>query len=225
MKISRLIGRLVQPLATQETGATDRVTHAFADLPYMGETQCRVMQRIITENDSCDILELGFFHGKSSAYIAAILEDRGKGHLTTMDKANARTRSPSITEVLDQVGLAHRVTPIFAEQSFTWELGELLQESAEPRFDLCYLDGGHTWDTTGFAFFLVDMLLRPGGVIVFDDMDWIAAASPRGGKHVPESQKTIKQVRKVFELLVKPRGYVDLREYPEVGWGLARKPA
>jgi predicted O-methyltransferase YrrM len=224
MSITRALGRLTKAWASADDSAVARVTRAYSRLPYMQEPQCQLMRRIITENDSADILELGFFHGKSSAYIAAILEDRGKGHLTTMDKANARERSPSIHDVLQTVGLAHRVTPIFAERSFTWELGELLKENPEPRFDLCYLDGGHTWDTTGFAFFLVDMLLRPGGVIVFDDMDWTAAASPRGGKGVPESQKTVKQVRKVFDLLVKPRGYVDLEEFQEAGWGLARKP-
>jgi predicted O-methyltransferase YrrM len=65
------------------------------------------------QHDLSNILEVGFYHGKSSAYFAAILEDEGRGHLATIDMANARQREPNIVQVLESVALSHRVTPIF----------------------------------------------------------------------------------------------------------------
>jgi predicted O-methyltransferase YrrM len=205
--------------------AFQSVTDTFGALKYMKESQAQVLRRLIETNDAADILELGFYSGKSSAYIAAILEDRGKGHLTTIDKVTARNKKPSIMDVLSTLGLSHRVTTVFAERSYTWELARMLQRSPQPRFDLAYLDGGHTWDMTGFGFFLVDRLLRPGGIIVFDDMNWTMERS-RGAdwSAYPEEERKAMGVRMVFELLVKPHGYIDLGENLECGWGIARKP-
>jgi predicted O-methyltransferase YrrM len=198
------------------------VTSAHGELPYMNEKSALVMQQIIADSNASDILELGFYHGKSSAYIAAILEDQGRGHLTTIDRAGAKDRSPNITQVLDSLSLSHRVTPIFSGGSFLWDLALLLREGR--KFDLAYIDGGHTWQTTGFAFCIVDQLLRPGGVAVFDDLDWTIDSSPsRSAKDKsPPEQRAAKQVRMVIDLLVKPRGYT----VTEINrWGVARKPA
>ncbi len=120
---------------------------------------------------------MGFLHGKSSAYLAAILEDLGRGHLTTIDRKAAQEFEPNIFNTLERVGLSHRVTPIFAHRSHTWELCKMIQSGQGPRFDFCYFDGGHTWDVTGFGFVLVDLLLKPGGWILFDDLDWTIAHS------------------------------------------------
>ena len=167
----------------------DRVTSTWKALKYMDEARGRYLRDLIREHKSSDILELGFFQGKSSAYLAAILEDEGRGHLTTMDTTRAKERHPNIEQVLDRVGLSHRVTPIYAERSYTWEMGKLLAKAPREKFDLCYLDAGHTWDTTGFGFVLTDMLLRPGGIVVFDDLDWnmnnSMARLPAGHNRVP----------------------------------------
>ena len=49
---------------------------------------------------------------------------------------------------------------------------KMLAQYPSPKFDFCYIDGGHNWSDTGFAFFLVDRLLKSNGIIVFDDLDW-----------------------------------------------------
>ena len=56
---------------------------------------------------------------------------------------------------------------------------EMIEAELPPTFDLVYLDGGHTWDATGFAFFLVDKLLRSGGWLIFDDIYWTINRSKR----------------------------------------------
>jgi predicted O-methyltransferase YrrM len=208
----------------------DAVTRDFGDVKYMNEERGRVLCDLIAREDAREILEIGFFRGKSSLYIAATLEDLGRGRLVTIDRQSAMRLSPGIHDLLAASGLGHRVKPTFAFRSFTWELQKLIATTPRPRFDLCYFDGGHTWDETGFGFLLVDLLLKPGGVIVFDDLDWSIRRSPSYRKSpklaatFSEDEAAAKTVRLVWDLLVPERGYTRLDEISGIGWGVARKP-
>lgn len=209
----------------------DRVESLFGGLEYMRHDEALRMRHLVITHGLRDILELGFYHGKSSAYFAAMLEDLGEGHLVTIDLENARSREPNIDALLSTLGLAHRVTPVFAERSYTWELGKMVQATPRPQFDLCYFDGGHTWDATGFGFVLVDMLLRPGGWIVFDDLDWTIQGAIPEMTRVPAhwlersaDEQAAPAVRMVFDLLAPHLGYTDRRTINGGRWGVARKP-
>lgn len=206
----------------------DEVNTPIAGVPYMKPTRGRQVYDHLIRYRLGRILELGFAHGKSTCYLAAAADELGgDAHVLTMDKRTALDRDPDIRQLLDKTGLAGRVTPVFAETSFTWELMKLLEQTPRPRFDFVYLDGGHTWDITGFTFFLVDQLLAPGGWLLFDDIDWTIAKSAGlrnagWAQQLPEEQRSTPQVRKVFELLVQQHPeYVDIRE--DGGWGWARK--
>lgn len=209
----------------------ERVKSTFGDLKHMQHPPAMLMRDFIIKQAARDILEIGFCHGKSSAYLGAILEDLGRGHLVTIDRRAALQRVPNIEHVLSTLDLTHRVTPIFAQRSYTWELGKMIRSVPRPQFDLCYFDGGHTWDATGFGFVLVDMLLRPGGWIVFDDLEWTIDASLRNHVKTPRSYRTRSPderatpgVKLVFELLVPHLGYTDFRIVNDGRWGIARKP-
>lgn len=206
-----------------------KVTEKFRTLNYMKEDHASYIRGLILKNKLESLLELGFYHGKSSAYLAAILEDRGgPGHLVTIDNKNALKMEPSICGVLESLNLAHRVTPIFAERSYTWELSKFMSEK-KYTFDFCYLDGGHTWDVTGFGFVLVDLLLKPGGYIIFDDLDWTIhnhlnnhPDNNKNWTNYSEDEKNSKGVRMVFENIVKKYNY-DIEEVEKFKWGVARK--
>ncbi|MEM1130205.1 MAG: class I SAM-dependent methyltransferase [Pseudomonadota bacterium] len=207
----------------------DTVTETFGDLPYMKAPQAEILRKIITECDISDVLEVGFFQGKSSAYIAAMLEDLGRGHLTTIDRAAARERAPNIETVLDRLDLSARVTPIYAHRSYTWELQRLIAQNPRPQFDLCYFDGGHHWDGTGFGALLVDMLLRPGGVLILDDMDWSIASSraykgkPGRMEQYSADEREAKTVRLVWDTILPHLGYRKVKVLKGLKWGVARK--
>jgi predicted O-methyltransferase YrrM len=206
----------------------EAVDAAVAGTKFMSTAKGRTVYDFIVDKKLRRILELGFAHGKSTCYFAAAADELGgDAHVLTMDRVSARDRKPNIHEMLEKCGLTSRVTPVFARTSYTWELMKLLEQSPQPRFDFAYIDGGHTWDVTGFGFFLVDRLLAPGGWVLFDDLDWTLASSeglrdnPRVQK-LPEEERTTPQVRKVFELLVRTHpGYTDVHE--RAGWGWARK--
>jgi predicted O-methyltransferase YrrM len=209
----------------------ERVKDTFDDLAYMRHSDATFMQNFIIQHDVKDILEIGFFHGKSSAYFAAILEDLGRGHLVTIDRDTARQRDPNIENVLSTLKLAHRVTPIYADRSYTWEMAKMIGTQPRPEFDLCYFDGDHLWDGTGFGFMLVDVLLRPGGWIIFDDLKWTIDGASKGRGKVPRSwqacssdEKASPAVRMVFDLLVPHLGYTERTTANSGWWGIARKP-
>ncbi len=131
--------------------------------------------------------------------------------------------------LLLEVDTRLRVQIYYEPQSLTWRLMRMIESPDRPVFDLVYLDAGHTWDVTGFAFFLVDKLLRPGGWLVFDDLLWAYSTSPslKDKPHVramPDDFRTTPQVQKVFELLVR-----DHPDYPHCfiqdRWGFAQKRA
>jgi len=209
----------------------DAVRDRFGSLPYMTDDQAKLLRSFVVDHDSENVLEIGFFHGKSSAYIAAILEDLGRGHLTTIDMKNAADRKPNIEAILEELELRHRVTSLFAHRSYTWELAKLIRSEPRPQFDLCYFDGGHMWDSTGFGFLLVDMLLKPGGIIVFDDLPWTVNDAmksrsdwPRGWRACSEDERATPGVQLVFDLLVPHLGYVNRETMYKGRWGVAQKP-
>jgi predicted O-methyltransferase YrrM len=189
------------------------------------------LYEFVRETRPAEVLELGFAHGTSSVYIAAALQDCGSGMLTTIDRESALSRIPNIHELLALTGLESYVHPIFAERSYTWELMKMIEQRTkggltEPLFDFCFLDGAHAWDDDGFAFFLVDKLIKPGGWLLFDDLHWRFADSPTMRDEtetaLTEDERSTPQVMKVFSLLVYQHpGYTDHRV--RQGWGWARK--
>jgi predicted O-methyltransferase YrrM len=203
------------------------VADIVGDTPHMNRAQAEQISSFILDNGVKDILELGFRHGVSTAYMAAALGRAGRGRIVTMDLLSAKQNEPNIEDLLNRAGERNRVEIFYEPTSYTWRLMRMLQQDPRPRFDLCYLDGAHDWFVDGFAFFLVDRLLRPNGWIIFDDMDWTYAGSPTLGqservKQMPEDERTTKQIRLVYDLLVKThQNYHNFRDEGE--WGFAQK--
>ena len=185
----------------------EHVALIVGKLPYMQLRDARIFYDLIVSHSLKSALELGFFHGVSSTYLAGALEDSQEpGHLTTIDLLTARDRNPNIQQLLEQAKLQQLVTIFYEEKSFNWRLLEFLREGRREYFDFCYLDGAHTWYDTGFAFCLVERLMAPGGWVVFDDLYFSFRESNNRDKawvrKMPEHEQTSQQVRHVFELLV-----------------------
>jgi predicted O-methyltransferase YrrM len=201
----------------------------FGDLPYMSTRQALSLGGLIEREGLSSLLELGTYHGKSTAYMAAVLEMIGRGSLVTIDRLDAKTREPNVYQILKSLKLSHRVQVYLEPRTLTWRLMRLIEEHESPRFDFCYFDGGHSWDVTGYAFFLVDRLLKPGGWVIFDDLDWTYERMFKPGEPIPEflsrlpeEERSTAQVGKVWDLLVcRSLGY---ERHEVIGnWGVARK--
>lgn len=204
----------------------DDVAEAVQGTRFMTPAQARTVYDFIVEQKLSRVLELGFAHGKSTCFFAAAVEEVAgqDGYVMTMDLENAHQRQPNIDQLLNKCGLRHLVTPVYAHTSYTWELMKLLEQDPQPQFDFVYIDGGHTWDVSGFGFLLTDRLLKPGGWVLFDDLDWTLGGSPTMKKlpwvmKLSDEERDTAQVRKVFELLVATHpGYVNVHEKEHWGW-------
>lgn len=166
------------------------------------------------------VLELGTAHGVSAAYIAAALEANGRGELTTVDHG-AAAYDPAPEQVLGDAGLAHRVTLVREHSSYNWFLKQQVERASdangncEPVYDFVYLDGAHNFTIDGLAVVLAEKLLRPGGWLLMDDLEWTYRDNPAwepqppaGGAARPfgplsEDERNASQVRAVFEVVVK----------------------
>jgi len=205
----------------------NEVKAVVGDTPGMGFEQGRTITAFIHAKNPATVLELGFYHGVSSCYIAAALAEIGAGRLVTIDNESALTRKPFIGDLLARCALGPLVEFWCEPTSYTWRLMRFLEEDSRPRFDLCYIDGAHTWFVDGFAFFLVDRLLRPGGWVIFDDLDWTWARSPssrdtEGVRRMPRDERETPQVSLIYNLLVKPHPNYGKFEVSK-GWAYAQK--
>ena len=196
------------------------VAGAVRGIPFMSEHWGRRVYDHVRQTGPEQVLELGTAHGVSAAYLAAALEANGQGHLVTADHGASRFDPPP-QEVLQRAGLAHRVTIVREHSSYNWFLKEQVEQHSDqagnctPVYDFCYLDGSHNFDIDGLAVVLVEKLLRPGGWLLMDDLDWTYEHNPwvapelwpdgnaRPFGPLSERQRTAPQLRPVFELIVK----------------------
>ena len=208
---------------------------AVAGVPFMSPEQGRVVYDHVRSARPVEVLELGTAHGVGAAYMAAALADNGAGRLTTVDFAGA-AYDPAPEQVLARAGVADRVEVVRAYSSYTWWLKEQVQArsdadgNCEPRFDFVYLDGAKNWTVDGLAVVLIEKLLRPGGWLLMDDLDWTYAQDPGREatdgivhRELSEPERTEPHLRAVFELIVAQHpSFTELRVQDE-WWGWARK--
>ncbi|MFC1525867.1 class I SAM-dependent methyltransferase, partial [Candidatus Latescibacterota bacterium] len=156
-------------------------------------------------------------------------QEKGQGRVVTIDNQSARDRLPDVSTLLAQAGLEDYVEVIFAQSSYTWELMKLVEEqTAEgqcaPLFDFCFIDGAHTWEADGLAFFLVEKLLNPGGWLLFDDLYWTYSSMEESPDTMPAEEQETSQVERVFSLLVCQHPSFHNHSIRD-GWGWAQKRA
>jgi predicted O-methyltransferase YrrM len=205
------------------------ISKKYNDLPYMTHEQALYMRDLILKYKCKSLCELGTFHGKSSVYIGSILEEQGLGHLYTFD---VKKRTPAIFDLLKEFDLENFVTPIISEEGYTWDLSDIIQKQ-ERKFDFCYIDGGHTFESTALAFILTDILLEPGGIIVFDDVYWTVEKSIKkyGSKILSiytyrtstPKQKIIPQVKMVCDVIIPNYRYTLIEELERFNWRVYQK--
>lgn len=214
----------------------DEVARAVEGVPYMTPTLGRRVYDHIRRTRPAEVLELGTAHGVGAAYMAAALAANGAGHLTTVDHGGAAFDPPP-EQVLARAGLSDPVTIVRAHSSYDWWLAEELRRvsdangNAKPYLDFCYLDGSKNLSVDGLAVVLVERLLRPGGWLLMDDLEWTYEsnmwAAPVGDGRpfgpLSEAERKEPQLLAVFDLVVRqsPSFTQVVREDAWYGW--ARK--
>lgn len=207
-------------------------------LPWIGRLRAidnesgKILYDFVLEAKPERILEIGFFHGKSTHFMAAALDELGRGQITSIDLEEVRSCTPSILDLGKSSGLGKYINPIFSPVGSQWELRSLIRDNTSegrctPIYDLCFIDAYHSWEKAGMDFFLSDKLLKPGGWMLFDDLAWSFSSSPSWRMRpetqaMPQEFRDAPQVGEVFELLAKQ--HPDYENFSiSNNWGWAQK--
>ena len=205
----------------------DEVYQIVQGYPHMNLGQGRNINEKIRNNGYRRILELGFNWGVSTCYLASAVADEPGGHVVTIDLASRVAFRPGVEGFLEACGLRHAVTVFYEHSSYTWRLRAFLRMGPRPEFDLIYLDGGHLWEPDALAFLLAEQMLRPGGMVIFDDLHWTFGESPywsdaEAVRNMPADVRDTPHVQEIFDLLVKPHPNIA-KTFENSSWGFAIK--
>lgn len=216
----------------------ETVAKVVDGIPNMSRDRGRRVYDHLAATSSCNVLELGTAHGVSASYMAAAVESRG-GRVTTVDHVVAtKLRDPQPNDVIERAGLMSCIDRVLIEDSsYTWWLKDQIianttaEGMCQPIYDFVYIDGAHNWTIDGFAFYLVERLLRPEGWLLLDDLAWsyLASSSSFGPGQGPDElelsqpERETPHIRLVFELLVRQHPHFSSFRVEDEDWAWAQK--
>ncbi|MBC8356656.1 MAG: class I SAM-dependent methyltransferase [Planctomycetes bacterium] len=147
-----------------------RIAKTTTGFPYMRLQQAQQLAVRFVEWQPENILEIGTYHGTGTCYLAEMVRERN-GHVTTVDLPWTATdrMNRQVEQQLEACGLDN-VTVFRRDDGAEGLMFEHLVNE-KPPFDFVYIDGGHQWAKTVPQFCLALACLRPGGWILFDDID------------------------------------------------------
>jgi predicted O-methyltransferase YrrM len=111
-----------------------------------------------------EILEIGMAHGTSSLQLLYGSHNQN-GRLTIIDPGEISSYDGAGLVNIKSADYGNRV--IFMEEPSYTALPKLVQTGQT--FDLCFIDGHHTFDFTFVDYFYCDLLLKEGGILIFHD--------------------------------------------------------
>jgi len=166
--ISDAIDHYVNGIVTRETPVQRRLREETAKMPQsvMQTTpdQVAFLAMLVRLMDARRILEIGTFTGYSALAMASALPENGR--LIACDVSKAWT--DIARRYWQEAGIAGRIELRLAPALET--LAALLKEGGAGSFDLAFIDAVKTEYDAYYEACL--KLLRPGGVIAFDNMLW-----------------------------------------------------
>jgi Methyltransferase domain len=146
------------------------------DRPHgMMTSELKILAELVQTSRAKAVLEIGMAFGSSTLAILEALKALPDAHLTSVDPFQMHPTAPDggVGEGYGGVGLRN-VQQAGFDNRHTWiglpdylALPKLAQEGR--RFDFIFIDGYHSFDYAMLDFFFSDLLLVPGGMVVFHD--------------------------------------------------------
>jgi predicted O-methyltransferase YrrM len=212
----------------------DRIFDQVGAHALISKWKAQKLYEFVLKEKPKTVYEMGTHRGGSALIIGAALHELGTGNVTTFDFRDVRTLEPNVETLIRKTRLGRYVTVVYCDWCFEWELGKLLEPSRGSNskkkclVDFIYVDGGHYWTCTALTFYLATCLLRPGGWILFDDLDWVIdkheSKDSAYAQRISSEAKKRPMVRMVFDLLVKTNDlYHNFRVTADGRWGWAQK--
>lgn len=118
------------------------------------------------------MLEIGSFEGRSAVWFLENILTADDASIVCIDPFVREGAEERFDTNIERTGLSHKVTAIKGRSD------EYLATMPADRYDLIYIDGGHDAQTVLFDAVLSWPLLRPGGLVMFDDYEWSPERPP-----------------------------------------------
>lgn len=137
---------------------------------------CLTFSRAFAREDPVRILEIGSFEGRSTIFLMTYFP---KGHVTAIDTWSGSTNESALDSTRDFGGIEARFDANLApyadrltkrKGSSTNVLPQLLGE--QQQFDFVYVDASHFSDDVLTDAITSWRMVGPGGVLIFDDLNW-----------------------------------------------------
>jgi predicted O-methyltransferase YrrM len=146
----------------------------------MLDSEIEVLVELVRSSRARQILEIGMANGSSTLAMLSVLRHVPDGHLTSIDPYQLlpADRADGMVKGFCGIGVARVRESGFADLHTLIDrpdfvaLPELVQQ--QRRFDLIFIDGYHSFDYVMLDAFYADLILRPGGTLVFHDSVWPA---------------------------------------------------
>ena len=130
--------------------------------------QCEFLQATIRRTGAVSCLEIGLAYGVSAIAISEAASEKPGATLTTVDPFQQQAWSNLGRLNIERAGYSGMVTHV--EEMSQLALPRLLGDGS--RFDFVYVDTTKIFDAVLVDAFFATRLLRPGGIVVFDDCSW-----------------------------------------------------
>jgi predicted O-methyltransferase YrrM len=164
--MNEVLATILRTKSVETPDGTARPLHSA-----ISEVEGQFIQSVIRSVRPRISLEVGCAYGVSSLYICEALQEIGGEQHIIIDPHQLRPRphwEGVGLENLKRAGYSSLVR-FYGEPSHRC-LPQLHKD--ELRIDFAFIDGGHTFDLVFVDFFYIDRILKVGGVVVFDDVNY-----------------------------------------------------
>lgn len=204
----------------EAAGRVDKLTEG---VPWSHVRACHLLFDLALAFDQPDILEVSCCYGKATAYLATAARLRA-GFLRAVDNLRPVWEGRDAADLVTELNVT-RWCDLTFEVDARWWLLELFTAHPGEWIDLAFVDASHAVEVDSFIALAAWTHLKPGAVLVFDDLNWTAANF--GVDPWPYSRPDASHVRTMYDYI---RGLPDVDQAAEWGaeeieWplGLVRK--
>ena len=160
-------------------------------------------------SENVHLLEIGSYEGRSAIWFMANILTHPTSSITCVDVFPNRVREIRFDHNTKISGFSNKVTKIKGRSQ---EVLKLLREGS---YDIIYIDGSHRAVDVHMDALLSWALLKPGGIIIFDDYAWKPEKPPETRPQMGidtflnDFQTRIEILHKGYQVIVKRKNNAD----------------
>lgn len=160
----RLEQSYIRDVLKLEGAAAERVSNISGGIH---KNEAELLARLVEECAPVLSVEIGLGFGFAALAICTSARTPGHRHIAIDPHQSAYWNGRGLANLIE-AGFDSRFQ-LIEDYSYS-ALPRLVSEGL--RADLVFIDGWHTFDFVFVDFFYSDKLLKPGGLVIFDDADW-----------------------------------------------------